>query len=255
MSVGWTAALTLIAATLAPAGYASSTEDQLGDGELYGKIASGENPLCGMSLDEASSSDPRRVEALVIQRIVRPFGLALGKLVRPFMDLGALDESLREAYIRRNQSLRASGRLTCDGLSEENASAWRANGRILVDTLSLGTPETQALVGLLRSNQGDIHRAFLECEEALSSLGPSWKKLLLVVSNMHDTIRRICGGASSEVVDTDLGLGSETNRFGAVSFDDAVAFGEFEHEAYIVSGHRAPAVGLGEYRRMGGRVF
>lgn len=253
----------------------------LGDGQLWDLIASGGDVLCGMTVDQAVVADPRRIEALILQRIVRPLTLAVVKVSRPWMPVETIDQELKNAYIRRNNFLRQSDGLTVAALARANCSAWRQSSRTFLDACRSGTAEGDMIIALLRGNRRDIARAFDECHALIQaacaadqSTCHDWLVLGAAVDNMRVIVDVVCRSDDAEVIDAEvLEAGPdvlEADRFGAVSLDGAVGdfsldeeddddsdlFGaEFEHEQYLVSGHRSPAVGLPQYRRMGGRIF
>jgi hypothetical protein len=260
------AAVVAVAAT-AGLGDDGQVDGGLGDGQLWDLIASGGDVLCGMTIDQAVCQDPRRVEALFVQRIIRPLSLAIVKVSRPWISIEQIDQILKDAYIKRNRFLRQSEGLTVAALARANCSAWKQSSRTLLDAARSGTAEGDALRALFMGNRRDIQRAFDECAELVQTACcidqrtcEDWMVLGSAVHNMQVVVSVLCKTDDSEVIDAEVleaeGV-PESDRFGALSLDDAVdQFGvEFEHEQYMVSGHRAPAIGLPGYRRMGGRIF
>lgn len=254
------------------------TADQ-DDGEVWDAIVSGRDVLLGASFDEAVREHPLRVESLVTQRVFRPFLLLCSRLVRPWATVASIDEQLRSAWLGRNRSLRSSwSGLSVRALADADASSWRSNSRLLVDTMSVPTEEVGRVKAVMASRRPDIHRAFEECRELIrrascvagtDSFG--WLVLLSVVDDMEAVVLHIVDAqileGSADIV-PDLGFEDSdrpdaADRFGAVSLSDdrrlPTADQKFgyhgAHEEFILSGHRAPSVGLPQYRRMGGRVF
>jgi hypothetical protein len=204
-----------------------------------------------------------------MQRVGRPFLLLCSKVVRPWVPVQQLDDQIRNAWFRRNDSLRmAQGFVSVKAMAASFVAAWKHNGRLLVEAMSVSTPETERARVAMRANRADIRRAFDECRQILDTAACLdcanacyWLQMRAVVDDMEAVINFLSDGAvllGEADIAPDLGLesvnGDAADRFGAVSMDDD-AYGQWSHEEFIVSGHRAPSVGLFQYRRMGGRVF
>lgn len=237
------------------------------DDELWSAVSGGGDVLLGDTFEDSVHGDPIKVDALIMQRVGRPFLLLCGKVVRPWTPVQQLDGQIRDAWLRRNDSLRAThGFVSVSAMANSFSSAWRHNSRLLVEAMSVSTPETERVRAAMRANRGDIRQAFDECRQILDSaacLDPVnsrfWLQMRAVVDDMEAVISFLSDGASSSGesdISSDLGVefvnGDSADRFGAVSMD---SYGEWAHEEFLVSGHRAPSVGLPQYRRMGGRVF
>lgn len=274
-SIPVVAAVALVASAFS--GGEAVEEDE--DGALWQAIVANGDVLLGSSFREAVVCHPLRVESLVTQRIFRPFLLLAMRLVRPWTSVQALDDELRSAWMRRNESLRSSSGISASSLGDALASSWKQNSRLIVETLSMPTQETGQVVSVMASRRPDIRRAFTECRTLLEdaacvdgSDALGWFKICSVVDDMEAVLTRLVEGQGLEGdadISSDVGLAlpassdpDPTDRFGAVSMSspsdltDVSLFGYHgAHEEYLVSGHRAPAVGLDQYRRMGGRVF
>jgi len=236
------------------------TDDQ----QLWVRICGQGDVLMGASFRDAVRSEPLLVESLVMQRVGRPFLLLCTRIVRPWVGIDVLDAQIWSAWIGRNRGLRAgSGSVHISELSRSVASSWRQNSRILVDAMSVDTLETERVRQAMRSRRADIRRAFDECRQiydTAAALDPEnahyWLVLRSVIDDMEAVVGFLSDGAvlvGEADIRSDLGL-AVADRFGAVSVD-AEGYGQWLHEEYILSGHRAPSVGLPQYRRMGGRVF
>lgn len=279
IGIAWT--LTLVSAYLSDQGKPQLPPTQgpygMTDLDLYQQICHGD-PLGTMTFEQAVAKDPRRIEGLLLQRIIQPFTLALTKVENPHMNLDAIRAAMAHAYLERNHQMRldnGEGHILTSQLVDANRKAWGMNRDILRVTWEMTTPESTVLKGLIADNQGDIQRAFREsitiCQAAAAaSTSPecqtAWCEMKEILQNMSDMIARYVGQALTEVIDDEMvpisslesiqqeqmGLIDREDLFGALSFDEAMGA---EYEEYLVTGHRAPAVGLPQYRRMGGRVF
>lgn len=278
-SIPAVAAVSLVASAFSEGtGDGRSAENE--DGLLWQAIVANGDVLLGAPFCTAVVCHPLRVESLVTQRVFRPFLLLAMRLVRPWSTVDSLDEDLRAAWMRRNESIRAGGPLSASAIGDAVAASWKQNGRLIVETLSIPNEESGKVVAIMAAHRPDIRRAFDECrmllEDAAAVPGSDalgWFKICSVVDDMESTLARLVdaqgfeGGAD---ISSDLGLHlpatvdpDPTDRFGAVSMssgrsdlEDVSLFGYHgAHEEYVVSGHRSPSVGLDQYRRMGGRFF
>ncbi len=277
IGLAWT--LTLVSAYMVGASQPPLPPEQgphgLTDAELYSRIDGGD-PLANMSFDQAVVHDPRRIEALILQRVIAPFTLAITKLEHPSLNTAAIKAAMRHAYLERNHRMRSDGRLIdATKLVDANKRAWKMNGEVLRVAFEMSTPEAVVLKQLMADNHQDIRRAFAEAREIASQASKgansdqaveAWRELYNVMTNMVDMVDRfLMAAVGTELVDDEIawiqpvgqieamGAAEPDDLFGALSFDEAM--GAYEYEEYIVTGHRAPAVGLAQYRRMGGRVF
>lgn len=278
-------AVAIVAAAFSEAGSRSSDVDE--DGPLWDAIVSGQDVLLGVTFREAVLCHPLRVESLVTQRVFRPFLLLCMRLVRPWVTVSSIDAELRSAWMSRNRSLRSAG-MSVRSLADADASSWRQNSRMLVDAMSVPSAEVGRVRAVMASRRPDIHRAFEECRTLLDEAsctsgtdGFGWLVLKSVVEDMESVVLRVIDGQTLEGaadIGPDVGLmleaaeapsssgyAGDADRFGAVSIGEGDEDGDFRvpdsfgyhgvHEEFLVSGHRAPSVGLSQYRRMGGRVF
>ena len=80
IEIGLAATLTLVAAYVAGSQVPEFPHEQgshgMTDEELYRRIINGD-PLGDMTFGEAIGQDPRRIEGLILQRVIQPFTLAL----------------------------------------------------------------------------------------------------------------------------------------------------------------------------------
>lgn len=286
IGLAWT--LTLVSAYLVGGSRPELPPEQgpfgMSDDELYDRIHDGD-PLGDMSFGEAVARDPRRIEALLLQRVIQPFTLAIAKIENPNLHMSAIQDAMKHSYLERNHRMRQDGRgITATKLVDANKRAWKMNSEVLKVAFEMSTPEAAVLKQLILANQQDIHRAFREAREITrqasteavdeASVG-AWKEMGFILENMNNVIGRYThAGNPNEVIDDEIqwiqpagqiekmGIIERQDLFGALSFDDALdqheedrdSFG-YEWEEYIITGHRAPAVGLAQYRRSGGRVF
>lgn len=248
-------------------------EHGMTDDELYQQISSPGNPLGDMTFAQAVNTDPRRIEGLLLQRIIQPFTLATAKLEHPNLNTDAIAAAMEHAYLERNHRLRSDGRpIDAVKIAEANRRAWKMNSEVMRVAFEMSTPEATVLKELMAANYHDIQRAFREsrqiaCQASSVATTPvckdAWAQMDAVLSNMDDLVSRYVSSLAAEVIDEDLGLGAPSleqtgatdgaDLFGALSFDEAM--GAYEFEEHILTGHRAPVIGLAQYRRMGGRVY
>ena len=283
----------------------------LTDADLYTAIVTeGGDPLGGLSFEDAVLQDPRRVDGLILQRVIGPFYLAVAKIRYPQMDVSRIQGAMRHAYLQRNHDLRMSGPgnvVSPSELARDYEKSWKANGEVLRVAFEMRTPAADTFKELLRANRGDIRRAFREASEIamraskVSHTQPAalaWAEIHAVLRNMSDMIEGyMVEGLGMEVIDDEiLWIQPESmgfDLFGALSMDndddsllpedefglaalemaidmdleeddeddfgfdddDDDDFSGWQFEEHIVSGHRAPAVALSQYRRMGGRFY
>lgn len=274
IDLGLVGALTLVSAYLSDQGKPElpPTQGRLGmtDLDLYQQICHGD-PLGAMTFSQAVVEDPRRIEGLVLQRVIQPLVLALTKVENPHMNVSAIQSAMAHAYLERNHQMRRDSKsITAVQIAKANRDAWRMNSEILRVTWETNTPESVMLKTLISHNKRDIDRAFREsltiCKSAASDADSqaeviAWQELEGVLQNMNEMIDRYVNPSSEVIDDQSIELPSGPEKmgqieredlFGAVSFDEAMGA---EFEEYVVTGHRSPAIGLSQYRRMGGRVF
>lgn len=283
LGLAWT--LTLVSAYLVGASKPELPPEQgafgMTDAQLYDQLEDGD-PLGTMSFGQAVASDPRRIEAMVLQRVLKSFVLGMTRLDHPNVQVDAIKQAMRHAYLERNSRLRGDGRgIDAEKILDANKRAWKMNADVLKVAFEMETPEAIVLKQLMAANKNDIERGFREaaqiCAQASTDAptnesAAAWSTFESLLGNMSDMIcRYISAGQPDEIIDDEFmviqpvmeeaGAVEPDDMFGALSFDEALAvheqFGQYfsEHEEYLVTGHRAPAVGLAQYRRMGGRVF
>lgn len=247
--------LAVIGTTALVASGGSSVPVPEDDAQVWSRIRDGGDVLMGCSFEQAVFHRPLLVDGLFMQRVVRPLTLLCLRVVRPWVSVENADRQLEEAFCRRNRDFRMSGGVTVEKIARSEATAWRANSKILLEILTLPTPESDNVRDALCRHRSSVRRAFDEARQVLSQaacvdLDKShwWQMLVAVVDDMEAVVSDLC--PSVEAVEQQAPSSTE-DVFGAVSVD---SFGA-EYEEYIVSGHRAPSVGLPQYRRMGGRFY
>lgn len=87
-------------------------ERQLPDATLWDLIISGGNVLGDMTFRQAVHQDPRRVEALITQRVQLPLYAVMTTTLPP-----ETDDFRRAAYMERNELLREAGPITATTLA------------------------------------------------------------------------------------------------------------------------------------------
>jgi hypothetical protein len=253
----------------------------LTDSELFEQIVNDGDPLGSMSFSEAVNADPRRVEGQLLQRVIEPFYLAVFNLEHSKVDLAKVRAAMRHAYLQRNADMRKKdGRITAAEIADATERSWRMNSEIFRVNFEMRTAPAQVLQQLMTANRQDIRRAFRESNRIATeasrasgdaSSSQSWQQVAATLKNMADNVEEhISTHTGEEVIDDEImwiqepeqmaGTVSRSDLFGGVSLKpnlDVITevYGQSEHEEYILTGHRAPSVGLGQYRRMGGRVY
>jgi hypothetical protein len=233
------------------------------DAEVYDQISLGD-PLGNMEFAEAVVHDPRRIEAMLLQRVIRPFTLAMTKLEHPHLPIEQIEGAMRHAYLERNHRMRMDGTpINACKIADANRDAWKMNADIMRVGFELQGPEAKVLQDIFVANHGDITRAFREgkqiCEQAAKVAASeachgAWQEMGAILQNMCDLVDRYAVATGAEAIDeVAFALPTTSEAMGSAAPDDL--FGAYEFEEYIVTGHRAPSVGMAEYRRMGGRVF
>lgn len=281
-SVGLAWTLTLVSAYLMGQTPPPLPPDQgphgMTDAELYSNIVDNGDPLGEMSFSQAVNTDPRRIEGLLLQRVIQPFYVAVCALEHPQLAGGKIQEAMLHSYLQRNHELRESGgKITAKEIAEATQRSWKTNGEIFRVAFDMRTPSALTLQRLMSANRQDIRRAFreshriaTEASRASDNQGASesWLQVAATLKNMSDGVERhMVEQLGEEVIDDEImwleipeqmaGTISREDLFGALSLQSHLedSFGQYEFEEYILTGHRAPAVGLAQYRRMGGRIY
>lgn len=264
-------------------------EYALTDSELYSAII-GEGPggtdvMKGMTFSEAVNCDPRRIEALLMQRIVQPLVLAAGRLHSPGVPMAHVEQMARVGYLRMMAHRRTTGGITADRIANSLIDAWTKVSEVFSEAPKQPrfAPVAAMLQGIIVANMRDISRAFREAkqiccqaEKAAASKADAlaYGKMCAMLDSMQTGLFFFASAgrkpSKNEVIDDELGLdvitaeeamrGMGEDLFGALELDEAIVdvedeYGRFEFEEHIITGHRAPAVSLAQYRRMGGRFY
>lgn len=223
------------------------------------------DPMNGMRFSQACVQDPRRIDALIQQRIlVRFFAiLAQSRGNNP-------REIMRDSYLLRNSGIRANyGGITAMGLAQDLRVSWEGDGedpgyrdlftRALWPMADAGRPEVVAIQDAIVANAQDIFRAFKEaaalamraamCSEADEDM-EAWEIMHGVITAMWETLSRRLGELGAQRPNEDWTLPEE-------ELQTALPNVQFAGNAaqYMPSGHRAPVQGLPQWRRAGGRVL
>lgn len=238
----------------------------LSDVDLWERIWNEGDPLGDMTFAEAVAEDPRRVEGLILQRVVLQFYRAINRLQEPHVEADVLDETVRRSWLEQVERRRTDNAPSASRIASDFEAGWRAQSTLLDAALGLDHPEVDLLYDIVRHQQLAIRRAFREAREIADrarDVAPSercrmaWARIGAVIENMADFLNRMLAAPraprkAGETITSDLPEISATS-FGALDPDDL--FGAYEWEQYVASGHRAPAVGLPQWRRSGGRFF
>jgi hypothetical protein len=246
--------------------------DGVTDAQLWEDIrtSAGDDPadaLHGMTFQEATCADPRRVDALVQQRVSGVL-YWIHDDVSGGQDWTGHEEDLKsvthnEAYLDRYHYLvrldlcRANhdGEVTATGLAETFEISWDAGSKILAASLLMAFPKTHA-----RPNQTallmwrafeariiQLRRAMREAREILARAADAapdqessdaWRRMDATVMNMDQTISENLRSAGVQVPEQFGGMTVAAQRM-----------------RMLQAGHRAPQMPLGQWRQAGGRVF
>ena len=213
----------------------------LTDAQLYEAIVNeGGDPLGDMSFGEAVTHDPRRIDGLILQRVVGPFYLAVAKIRYPQMDVTGIQGAMRHAYLQRNATLRRAGpgeMVSPVELAKDYEQSWKANGQVLAVAFEMNTPGASIFKELLRANRQDIRRAFRESAEIAARAARvsgdkdsrlAWSEVHAILKNMSDMVEQnMVEGLGMEVIDDEVmwiqpepeSMGMDL--FGALSMEDA----------------------------------
>lgn len=235
----------------------------MSDLQIFDQIwAEDGNPMGGMRFAQGVSSDPRRINALIQQRILVVFYSIL-----PASREQNPRELSRDSYLMRMQHIREEcGGISAMGLAADAKLSWEGDGETKgyrdLFTAALwpmaGRPEVKAIQDAIIANQQDIFRSFREAA-ALSMRAAmcaeqeqdqeAWGIYHSVIQAMWQTIadRLSDLGAKTVVEDWSLPEDELEQRLSYVQFG-----GVAQHMPF---GHRAPQAGLPQWRRSGGRHY
>ena len=241
----------------APAG---GDEGNLDDATIWDRIARGGNVLGECTFYQAVNNDPRRIDALIWQRLLLAW-FAIEGLVgeRPM-------EILRHSYLVQLSSIRDTyGVVSAEGLAEAARLTWEGYDVVLSKAAwpmaQRGAPEATRLRAAIIENHNDIFRGFREAREiARRAAGEAtreidqdaWERIGAIIerswSAMADHMIR------DEVEEEQLiwggpGGGGASGGGGAGS-----AYGATWTPGVFPSGHRSPHAAYPQWRAMGGRI-
>lgn len=180
-----------------PASPTPAGEGGLTDEELWRRIVAEEDVLVGMNFEEACTVDPRRVEALIEQRIVNDVYSVMGHVHQ-----GATRDYLRQGYLIRNDALRAeNGRVTLQGLLDYRRDTWSYFSKLLDTAQKMGardrTLPAARMWQAFTDHQDTVRRAFRESIEVTNRaalVAPTeqdaagWAEIGAILTNMYDGI-------------------------------------------------------------------
>lgn len=209
----------------------------LSDAKLYQAIVKegvlAPDILDGMSFEVAVNQDPRRIEAMLLQRVVQPLMLAVGKLANPTIPIGYVQAMTYRGYLEMMAARRARGPITSLVIASSMEVAWKAALEAMKS--SGADPRLKPMLGAMQeavvANKADIARAFKECDRILeraaevseseptrdgylqmkSTLGVMQLGLFMFLAASPPA----AGSQRGEVIDADIGL----DAFGADGSD------------------------------------
>lgn len=260
---------------------ASEPVHGVSDEQLWDVIITGGNPLMGMTFDQALVDDPRRIDARIDQALFYDLYNALDTLHN-----GRFAPMMRHAYLTRNAEIRAGfeGTLPVAAMVAAQEVAWAYYDDMLDQAFGQGHsqrhPASQVAQAAERvrasliDNRPALFRSFRAASdiagraarEAPAGDQQAWGRLSQLVADMWASIEsRVLQGShiepDEEMIWLDAGVDAVESGDAAFGADlephpwlDEEMFGA-EWESYITSGHRAPQVSLGQWRRSGGRFY
>jgi len=220
----------------------------MSDADLWQRISTGGNVLGEMTFDQAVRTDPRRIDALIQQRVVGEF-------------LDALDAAdttattiAQHAYLQGYTELRDQhGQLSAPILATALEGVWEDYRKVLQRALwpmaGAGRAEAQALQQAIVDNAERIHQAFTEATTiAARAAGAAasdedktaWRSVTETIARMWEPI--LSRLEQLEVQDAPPLI--ETPEDYGAGYSD-----------FHMAGQRPAPTGIYDYRRMGGRVF
>lgn len=227
-------------------------EGGLTDRDLWRLVVTGVDPLAGMRLQEAVRQDPRRVEAMMQQRLLLGLGLRPGD---PACMLAG------QAWGLRNRALReADGRITATALADTNELHWQDYQRLL-EVLDQMKEKADEVRGILVTQGPALARCLREAEQigrwaaaaaASEEDRAGWERMAALFGRMGQEMRPLLPGFGQL-----SGYRTATQDY---SFDprglEAVRFTPTEEwQQYVPSGQRGPGMTRETWRTMGGRFY
>ncbi len=237
--------------------------NELSDADLFEAVLNGSSPLGELRFSEAVAIDPRRIDALLQQRVTRVFW----RLLEAARSEDELDV-LRTLWVQRMAALRQRGQISAELLADDLQASWEGAEdspgyrdlltRGIWPMADRGVPEAVSVDEAMVEGQLELARAFREAAwvaDRASGYAPSmdaraaWTRMRDVVLAMWATISERIAQLEGEPVQ---GITIEEIAE-AVDVVPNVSFGGFEQ--YVSSGHRAPWAALPSWRAMGGRYY
>jgi len=243
----------------------------LTDLELYENLES-RDPLGEMSFSQAVNSDPRRIEGLLLQRIIQPLMFSIAKMQGPTVPMAQIRLATKSGYLQMMSDRRKKGPITAQVIAKSLIEAWQIAGDVMMSAQQAGqmSAYVPVLKMIIAANMRDISRSFREAEQICKQAqkkavnaqeSNAYGQICAVMNSMQTAIHFFVSsakrsGGKGEPVDADMGFGDTFGGLGEAGIvEQQDLFGAFQFEEYMVSGHRAPSIGLSQYRRMGGRVY
>lgn len=168
----------------------------LTDANLYDQMAADGDVLAGMTFDEAVARDPRRIEALVDQRVTNDFYRALS-----YLREGVTADLMRQAYLHRNRQLRAEhGPITAVSLCAHRTDIWENHyQKVLEVAVKMRRPGVPAETfwQAVTDNAATLRRAFRESHEIANRASfaavsqeesDAWAQIGVLITNMYQTL-------------------------------------------------------------------
>ncbi len=269
--------------------------DGITDAQLWHLIATDGDVMQGMNFTNATNNDPRRVDALIQQRLLGEFFVWL-EAARG----GVPAQVLRDTWFLRNQGIRqAYGDISAAGLAEDLAQSWAEYEKVYTGALwpmaEGGRPEAQALLNGIIQYREEIFRAFRECSAIATRAAfvsirqedqEAWGRMVATIDSMWDTVNAqlvaleqpVADDAwradPEEVVERLLGRLPDPVReppegemviLPVPVEEEGEEYGSVSEgveeafgetlQDYFASGHRAPGADTAQWRRSGGRFY
>jgi hypothetical protein len=216
----------------------------LDDTQLWNLIQTNGDVLAGMSFEEALAQDPRRIDALVQQRVTNEFFRALARAPE-----GNLEQLLRHAYVLRNDALRQDGRISAEALAISMEQTWEHYGKILDVAWAMRQPEAVRVREAILANGGEIRRAFREAADITrraANVAPetdraAWARMFATLHAMWESVETKVAQAGIALPAEGFGVWKDENVDWWQAWQQAGRRGEREHAT-------------ADYRRSGGRL-
>ena len=176
---------------------AGGAEGGLDDADLWVRIDNGGDVLSGMMFSEAVNNDPRRVDALIQQRVLKEFYRALGMKLRG----EAYTALAQHMYLQRMADLREAheGKITARALADDHFEDWEEKSALILAVWQMRQNEADLIREAIKENRNEIYRALREAEQLAiwasklavkSEDKAAWSALVGVFENMRDFVQR-----------------------------------------------------------------